>query len=510
RQNIRGDHMSDMRIGGLASGMDIDGIVKDLMEAERMPLNKMEQEKTRLEWQRDEYRDVNKQFLELDNLALDMKLDRTYQSKETSSSSSAVSANASSTAGEGQYTVDVTQLASAAYNFTQNSITETGKEFDPDASLDSQQDNFAGNFNNGDFTITTYGEEGPTSNTFSIEAGDSLNDVLKNINDSDLGLRAFYDKGADKVMIEREDTGHFNSDGHDIEFGADADFLTDTLGLSQTAEQVGADSIFSYNDGDFEITSHDNTYSINGLDLTFHEEGTSTINVTNNIDGGVEKITGFVDKYNEIIEGLGEKLNERKNRDYPPLTDDQKDAMNEDEIEKWEAEARKGLLQGDSVISGALSQMRTSWYSNVENDGAFNQLSQIGIDPSSNYRDRGKLEIDEDKLRTALSEDGNSVKKLFANDGEGESKGIIRKIEDTLSNTRESIERKAGKEFSTSQSFTLGEELVDVNQRMVDFQDRLTMIEDRYWSEFGAMESAIQEMNSQSAFIQQNFSGGMM
>ena len=47
------------RIGGLASGMDIDSIVEKLMQAERMPLNKAFQRKQTLEWQRDAYRNVN-------------------------------------------------------------------------------------------------------------------------------------------------------------------------------------------------------------------------------------------------------------------------------------------------------------------------------------------------------------------------------------------------------------------------------------------------------------------
>ncbi|MFG6147996.1 flagellar hook-associated protein 2 [Halobacillus sp. B23F22_1] len=489
--------MSGMRVAGNATGMDIDQIVSDLMKAERQPLNKMEQDKTKIEWERDAYRDVNKQFLELDNLALDMKLDRTYQSKEASATGSAVTAEASSNAGEGRYNVEVTQLASAAYNISESKLSaDRSEKLDPNDDIGTQ---FAEWADGGSFTITT--SEG--EHEFTFDSDDSLNDVLKDISGAGIGVRAFYDESADKVMLERSETGD-RVDGDEMSFTGDgAAFLTDTLGLNN--ERGGADAVFNYGDGDFEITSHDNNYTVNGLDLTFHETGSSTVNVTNNVDGALEKITDFVNKYNEIIEELGEKLNERKNRDYDPLTEDQKDAMEDDEIEKWEEEAKKGLLQGDSVISGALSQMRGSWYNKVENDGAFNHLSQIGIETSSNYRDRGKLEVDEDKLRAALTEDADSVKRLFSNDGEGESKGIVRQIEDTISNTRQSIERKAGKDTSLNQSFTLGREIVNLDGRMLKFQDRLTQIEDRYWAEFGAMEKAIQEMNSQSSYIQQNF-----
>ncbi|WP_101843035.1 flagellar hook-associated protein 2 [Halobacillus sp. Marseille-P3879] len=494
--------MSGMRVAGNATGMDINQIVDDLMTAEREPLNKMEQDKTSIEWERDAYRDVNKDFLELDNLALDMKLDRTFQSKEASSSGAAVSAEAGSEAGEGRYDVEVTQLASAAYNISENKLSPSEEEkIDPDGAVSEQFPDWT---NDGSFTITT--SEG--DETFEIEDADSLNDVLRDISDAGIGVRAFYDESADKVMMERSETGN-RMEGNEIQFSGDgAGFLEDTLGLNN--ERGGEDAEFNYGDEDFKVTSHDNNYSINGLDLTFNEVGSSTVNVTNNVDGAVEKITDFVDKYNDIIEGLGEKLNERKNRDYPPLTEEQKDEMEDDEIEKWEEQAKKGLLQNDSVISGALSQMRNSWYSNVENNGDFEHLSEIGIDTSSDYRERGKLEVDENKLRDALSQDADSVKKLFANDGEGNSKGIVRQIEDTIANTRQSIERKAGKETSLNQSFTLGRDIVDLEERMLNFEDKLTTVENRYWDQFGAMEEAIQEMNSQSAYIQQNFGGGMM
>nr|WP_200908438.1 flagellar cap protein FliD N-terminal domain-containing protein [Rossellomorea vietnamensis] len=63
--------MADMRIGGLASGMDTDQIIKDLMKAERIPLDKLEQKKQYLEWQRDDYRDMNKMVFDFSNLIFD-------------------------------------------------------------------------------------------------------------------------------------------------------------------------------------------------------------------------------------------------------------------------------------------------------------------------------------------------------------------------------------------------------------------------------------------------------
>ncbi|KGP73569.1 flagellar hook-associated protein 2 [Pontibacillus yanchengensis] len=514
---------NDMRIGGLASGMDIDKIVGDLMKAERMPLDKMEREKTSLTWKRDAYRDVNKQLFEMENMAFDMKLEKSYNSKSTSSTdSSAVTASATSDAGNGNYKVEVNQLASAAYNLSETGISASGSDkIDPDATLSSQKSKFNNNnFNIGDtFTLKTYNEEGAQSETFKVESGDSLNDVLKKISNSGLGLRAFYEESSDKVMIERTKEGNFNSDsneflGAEIGFdGSTAPFLADTLGIKngdnssgtwELNEKGGNDAKFTYN-GEMNITSHTNEYTLNGVNFKFNKETTSpvSVNVTNNVDSAIEKITKFVDKYNKIIEDVGGRISEQKNRDYQPLTDKQKEGMEEKEIELWEKQAKKGLLHSDSTLQGAMFEMRNEWYQSVNTSGQFSQLSEIGIETSSSYRDNGKLIIDEDKLRQALTEDSASVSKLFV--GEGETEGIADKLKSTLNETIKQVERKAGKPSSVPSSYNLGESITQIDDEMDAFQDRLNQIEDRYWSQFTQMEKAIQKMNSQSNYMMQQF-----
>src|SRR5699024_10561096 len=114
-----------MRIGGLATGMDIDELVEKLMSAERIPLDRMQQNKTTLTWKRDAFRDVNKALLELDNLMLQMKKGSTYNSKSvTSSNEAAISATASSSTVNGTYTFEVESLASSSINISENEIGE--------------------------------------------------------------------------------------------------------------------------------------------------------------------------------------------------------------------------------------------------------------------------------------------------------------------------------------------------------------------------------------------------
>jgi len=517
--------MSNMRIGGLASGMDIDKMVGDLMKAERMPLDKMEKEKTSLTWKRDAYRDVNKQLFELENMTFDMKLEKSYNSKTTTSSNpDAVTATANAESSVGNYNIEVSQLASAAINTSREEISGASK-IDPSGKLIDQD--FKNGVSDADgaadsesFTLRTYNKDGSENmQTFNFNPQeDSLNDVLKQVNDSDLGVRAFYDNTSDKVVMERKETGNFNQSndykGAEIAFDSgNAKFLTQTLGVWNSkqdsegnwvkAEEGGTNAKFTYNNA-LDIETTENNYTLNGVSFNFNDTTNgqnASVNVNNDVDASVEKVTKFIGKYNEMIDDLNTRVSERKNREYQPLTEKQKESMDEKQIEMWEEQAKKGLLQGDSVIRGALSEMRNEWYENVDTSGSFSHLSEVGIETSSNFRDGGKLIIDEGKLRQKLSEDPSSVAKLFT--GEGETQGIADKLKTTLNETVSSVERKAGKASSVPSSYTLGKDIVDVNTEMNEFQERLNQIENRYWSQFTQMEKAIQKMNSQSQQLTQ-------
>src|SRR5690606_4034431 len=103
-----------MRIGGLASGMDTDAIIKQLMEAQRIPLTKLAQKKQQLEWKRDDFRALNNKILEFRNAAFDMKLQSSYLTKKVASSAENIVSVSGAGANEGQYTIRVESLAKAA------------------------------------------------------------------------------------------------------------------------------------------------------------------------------------------------------------------------------------------------------------------------------------------------------------------------------------------------------------------------------------------------------------
>ncbi|HZW67911.1 MAG TPA: flagellar cap protein FliD N-terminal domain-containing protein, partial [Pseudogracilibacillus sp.] len=106
-----------MRVGGIVSGMDIEAMVNKLMEAERMPLDRLKQQQTQLEWKRDAFRDINSKLLDLDNMMLDMKMTTTYNPKTaTSSQANAITATAGTSVSNGSYDIEVKELATRAMN----------------------------------------------------------------------------------------------------------------------------------------------------------------------------------------------------------------------------------------------------------------------------------------------------------------------------------------------------------------------------------------------------------
>src|SRR5699024_6285389 len=222
-----------------------------------------------------------------------------------------------------------------------------------------------------------------------------------------------------------------------------------------------------------------------------------------------ENIKGFVEKYNELIGKIQDRLQEERHRDYRPLTDKQREAMTERQQELWEEKAKSGMLRRDPILSGALNDMRRDFYTQVENSGipsGYDQLASIGINTTSNYLEGGKLEINEAELKSAIQDNPEAVEELFTSEGSSyNEKGILQRMTDSVNQVMDQITEKAGNSLMAENQYTMGERLDNMNERISAFEDRLVQIENRYWRQFTQMEKAIQQMNSQSNFLMQNF-----
>ncbi|QVY61209.1 flagellar filament capping protein FliD [Cytobacillus gottheilii] len=362
-----------------------------------------------------------------------------------------------------------------------------------------------------EFGMTTHNETGQVIENFQFDGRASLTKVMDTVNKSELGVNMFYDEFSDKITMTRTETGNFNDAGNGKEIGfRNSNFLKIGLQMDQANEQGGENAKFTLNGLETERTS--NNFTVSGVTFTLKDtfdsvDGTDaavTVSVQNDTTKAFDNIKKFVEDYNELIDKLQGTMKEEKYRDYAPLTDEEREALSDDQVEKWEEKAKSGLLRNDQTLSSLLNQMRMDFYTPVEgeSDSMFSQLSAIGITTTANYLDGGKLQINEEKLKEALEKDADGVYNLFAADGPTSSEqGIARRLRDSLSNSITTITQRAGNGMQTNSQFTLGKNLDEINSRITDMEARLTEKEDRFWQQFTAMETAMQKMNDQMNYM---------
>ena len=252
------------------------------------------------------------------------------------------------------------------------------------------------------------------------------------------------------------------------------------------------------------IESSTNTISVNGLNLELVSAApgqTVSIGVTQNVDGVYDMVKQFVKDYNEVLKELNDAYYAESARGYDPLTDEQKDAMSDTEVEKWEAKIKGSLLRRDNTLGSLLNAMRTTLDESVTVDGKAYALSSFGI-CTTKYTEKGTLHIYgdqedsdgmmyEDKLRAAIEEDPDTVMEVL--------QSISKKLYDTMSDKMKATELSSALTFYNDKQIT--KELTGYKESLKKEEDRLADIEDRYYKQFASMETALSKLSSQSSSL---------
>lgn len=503
-----------MRISGLASGMDTDKIISDLMKAQRIPLNKIAQKKQYTQWQLDDYRSINRKLNDFSNNTFNTVLKQsTFLAKTVSvSSPEAVSIKGVGSTTDFSGNISVSQLASQASIQSTDSI---GKGLDTKKTLHDL--NIVGTDVVGTVSIKidAIDEDGTLKTGKEITfdpSKDSLETVLKKIN-SESGVSAFYDSFTGKIMMTAKNSGDVK-DGAEIilsgdlatSFKLNSDNVVAAAGNNGT---VGKNAKFNLNG--LETERYSNTFQINNFEITLKQVTSSTVSFSSapDTDKVVDAVKKFVDDYNKLIEELNTKVREKKYRDFQPLSDEEKKDMKEKEIELWEEKAKSGTLKNEPILTSMLQQMRSALGSAVKGTAGTISLSDIGISTTKDYTANGKLEIDETKLREAINADPNKVYEVFAKSGTTASDtGVVSKMRAVITESRTKLTEKAGVSGSVNTSFTIGRLLKGYDDQISKLEVRLKQVETRYYKQFSAMETAIQRANSQSAQLMNAFGGG--
>ena len=363
-------------------------------------------------------------------------------------------------------------------------------------------------------------------------------DLINAINNSNANVTVTYQEAADKFTF----TSKVNGASGVIDFSKNSvdanNKLSEVFGLNRDKmnDSVrGQDAIvavkYAGSDQEVELRRDSNTFTVDGLTIALkgefgykkndagelerdHSVDAVEINASVDVDKLMDTIKSFVADYNAIVDLVNGELTTKHDRDYDPLTSDQKAELSETEISKWETKAKEGLLYGDSDLRSLSMDLRV-----VVSGGLLVEFEKIGINLSSSYSDNGKLSIDESKLRAALETDPEKVQNLFTSkeggigaDGKPTSNGLatnLKSVMDKYVKTVGSMEtkgiliRKAGSK-SAAQSLTQNtyyDQLTALDKLINQLKTRLKTEQDRYISQFSTLETMIANMNSQSSYL---------
>ena len=363
------------------------------------------------------------------------------------------------------------------------------------------------------FTVNGTKIEGITADTTVSELLTAIN------NNKDAGVTATYLGSENKFVLSSNEKGK----GREISLGADPKDTTDAANLIfGGVSQDGTDGEMSilYNGVKTTITSSSNTFSIDGLDI----RATNTFNTGSaTAEGGVsftasadtEKVTEtvkkFIEAYNAMIDEVRTQATTKPDSNYKPLTDDQKNEMNETSIKNWEDKAKEGILYNSSALKDLDNATQGIFSSMMMNGVSYDDLEKIGISFSDDYTAGGKIVFDEEKFKTAMDSDPEKVSDLFTG-----THGIVNTIDSTLSTYATRYASKNGNSYgvlieeagSEKLSLTLTnnsiyKELKDMQETITNLQSQLSTEQDRYISQFTQMETLINQMNSQSSYLSQ-------
>ncbi|WP_169084613.1 flagellar filament capping protein FliD [Paenibacillus sp. PL91] len=498
--------INSIRMGGLVSGLDTETIVKNLMKAESAPLNKLLQKKQTEEWRRDQYREMNALLSDLKNKTFDMKLQGTYQKKVlTSDNDSVVSVKQKGVPNASVYNVEVDTLPVSAK-------TASVKFTIADANLKGGSTAIA----DGAFSFNIGSE------TIEVKTDDTINSMIAKVNalSSKTGVTASY--------LQDDNSITFSSNGKNSNIDISGTFGT-KLGMSagNTDIAVGSPGGFSgsaksqkaeagvpgnvlINGISYSVNS--TSFTFDGVEFNIKSKGTTSVNLKPDEEAIFKSIKEYVDKYNDILDKINNKISERTFKDFKPLLAEEKEALSDKQVEQWEEKAKSGLLRQDSLLSSALSQMRQSLSMNVTGagiDSKYDSLSEIGI-TTGTYSEKGKLYINDTKLREAISQNGNGVMELFTKISSStdpatkvSESGLAQRLYDQINTTITKLTDKAGSKASLVDNSILGKGLGRINTDISNWGARLESIEQRYWKKFTAMETAMSKANAQGSWLSQ-------
>jgi flagellar hook-associated protein 2 len=438
--------MAGIQIGGIASGMDTESIITQLMSIESAPRTRTARQQVTVQARQDALRQIDTKLTNLKLAAGDLRSASIWTPTQAVSSGneSVLTARQLAGAAPGGYTVNVSSLASA----------------------DSRT--YQWNAGGGNLTVDYKAGAGPLTKTFDL-TGKSLDDAVSTINSDDSSPVWAVNVGG-KLSLSRRDTGDHANWGFDASGPA--------IG-ALTASRDGANASYTVAGDATTYTSHTNVASdgLPGLELTFKSTGTSTVTVSTPAakpDDVATKLKAFVSAYNDAVDLVRSKLSEK--RVVNPQSDD---------------DAKQGALFGDDTLDSVLTSMRQAISAaGLDSLGVSVASTGSGTSPDALA---GKLTFNQATFDTAWAAGPSAVKAKL---GSPDAAGFAQSFESVLDPITRSGDGLLDQRVSDADS-----ELTYIKDSLATMDLRLQTKEDMLRKQFTAMEQAIAASQSASSSL---------
>lgn len=445
--------------------------------------------------------------------------------KTTSSDESKVSVVASDDAIKGTQKIKINSLAQAMSVTSGELKTTDGSKITANTKLSDL--GFTGSGK-----IVFHRNEDGEDYDFELNGDSTIGLLLKDF--EIMGVDARLDESSGRLFINSKEAGvehgfsmtQTDADGNVIT-DPDGTDLLGTLGLREltAAEKAAGVSptkgagIVNASDAEIELNgavfrSTDNVFNINGLTITAKDVTKDneeiTLNTQVDTDAIYNQIKDMLKEYSSLINELDKLYNADTAKDYEPLTDEEKDAMSETEIEKWEQKIKDSLLRRDSTISSISSAMKQSSLMSYSVNGKNMTLSDFGIGTLGYFRsadnERNALHIDGDEDDDAVSTNTNKLKQMIAEDPDavaGFFSKFMQELGERFTNlSASSNDRTYGSFYDDKKAKS---DLEKYEKKISDWEEYVTEIEDKYYKQFSNMETQLAKLNNTQTSLSNYF-----
>ncbi|HBF5455740.1 TPA: flagellar filament capping protein FliD [Clostridioides difficile] len=500
--------INPIRVTGLSGNFDMEGIIEASLIRDKEKINKAKQNQQIVKWKQEIYRDVIKEsknlydkYLSPDATNCITNAKAYSATRITSSDESIIVAKGSAGAEKINYQFAVSQMAEPAkVTIKLNSSDPIVRQFPPNASG-------ASFLNIGGVNIP-------------ISEQDTTSSIVSKINYlcTDNDIRASYSEMTGELIISRKQTG--SSSDIDLKvIGNDslAGQIASDNGITFTTDASGTKSAVVYGknlEADVtddqgrvtHISKEQNSFKIDNIDYNVNSKGSAKLLSVTDTEEATKNMKAFVDDYNALMDKVYGLVTTKKSKDYPPLTDEQKEDMTTEEIEKWEKKAKQGILRNDDELRAFVEDIQSMFFGEADTIIA---LRKLGISEAKDYNKKGQISFNADTFSKAIIDDSDKVYKTLAGYSSNyDDKGMFEKLKDIVyeysGSSTSKFNKKAGMENSSAASQNVYSKQIAEQERNISrLVEKMNDKEKRLYAKYSALESLLNQYSSQMNYFSQ-------